>query len=122
MYRPPFKRFWKQISIFIAVAIGLCVIVIFIQIVLQKRNENDLRQTQANGILIKKKDLHRGNFLIEIIEKGKKKEYNLSGFDLFYDKIKLGDSIAKRQGSFYFQVFRKNETKPFEYVHTIGYE
>ena len=122
IYRPPFKGFWKQISILIAVIFSIFIIVVFIQIGLQKRNENDLRQTPASGIVVEKKDLNRGNFLIIIIDNGQKKEYSLSGFDEFYDKIKLGDSVEKNQGSFYFQVFRRTGSKSFEYIHTIGYD
>lgn len=121
-YRPPLSNSWKRISFFIIILLGIVVLAIVFQIISQKRHVNDLKKAQTSGILIDKKDLNRGNFLIVIESADGKKEYVLSGYDFYYNKFSIGDSLVQQSNSFQFAVYRKSNGLNFAYEYTIGYE
>ncbi len=121
IYRPAYKGTWKQLSIFIIVAISIIVLIIFFQIFIQHQRRDDIRLDKANGILIEKKDLRRGNFLIVLKEGSFKKELSIAGYDLFFAKLEIGDSLSKQLNTYFFDVYRKTDSI-YQFQFTIGYE
>ncbi|GAB2808277.1 hypothetical protein [Ferruginibacter profundus] len=81
-----------------------------------------MRKNQIQGILIGKKDLHRGNFLMVIKDKNEIKKIDLSGYDFFYEKILLNDSLVKELNSFRFFIYRKILKGKYIYEGVIGYK
>ncbi len=122
MYRPPSTPFWKGISSFmfcLLVIVALCLVGI---IFYQRGERNDLRNSKTSGILIEKRDLNRGDFLLVISEDSNRKEYVLSGFDMFYTKFKLGDSLIKKTNSFQFEIYRRDSSRNFQFLEIVGYD
>lgn len=119
-YRPPLSYTWRRISIFILVIFGLIVLGFLIQIINQKSREKDLRKSKVSGILVDKRDLNRGSFLIILETANQKREYVLEGYDLYYDKYSIGDSLVKELNSFRFKVYRDTNKRGFVYLYTIS--
>ena len=121
-YRPALTPFWKSISIGLLMSFLLFIIISLWQIISQKKDENFLKATTVQGIVIDKRNLLRNGFAFVIEDKKEKKEYILSGSDQFYNKFSVGDSIKKRNNSFEFDVFKKDRNNAFIFCCTFGYK
>lgn len=88
---------------------------------IQKTEKNSFKKDSAKGILVQKTDLHRGDFLLVIQDDNKISEHILSGYDLFYDKFFIGDSIVKLNDSFEFNIYKKDSSNKYLYKYTVGY-
>ncbi len=120
-YRPPITPFWKNISFMIVIIFGTGSLLFSILCFIQKTEKNSFKKDSAKGILVQKTDLHRGDFLLVIQDDNKISEHILSGYDLFYDKFFIGDSIVKLNDSFEFNIYKKDSSNKYLYKYTVGY-
>ena len=121
IYRPPFKGLWKQLSLFILLMLGLGILVFFFQILSQQKELDNIRSTTVNGIVQSKRDLQRGSFGFTVKENNVIKEFDMAGLDYFFEKLEIGDSISKQPNTYFFDVYKKVDSK-YKFVTTIGYE
>lgn len=121
MSRPELKGDWKQFSLLIIVIITIVAGFFIWKIFSQIMDERTGRKMPAKGILVLKKNLHRGQFLIILQDDQVKKEFDLAGYDYFFDKVMLGDSLSKHSNTFLFDVYRRSNST-YKFVATIGYE
>ncbi|MFT3934134.1 MAG: hypothetical protein QM726_11000 [Chitinophagaceae bacterium] len=120
-YRLPYKGLSKQASLFIVVVMTALLLLFFIEILLQRRNQNNVRLKSINGIITNKRNLKRGSFGFVVRQNQHSQEYDMSGYDYFFDKIEVGDSVSKQKDTYYFDVYRKDNFA-FKYMVTIGYK
>lgn len=107
----------------ILIVVVLCCIfgIVLLRLFFQLKHDEDVKLIDANGIVIEKKNIGKGDFSFDLREGKVKSHFVMAGHRRFFDRIQIGDSLAKRPKSFFFDVYRKMDSS-YQFVETIGYK